>query len=146
MDKQGLSQEKIKNSGKKYIITDFCFTHRSLNGAYRLFRQHDVLGTKNIIHTDVEECISNHQLRRELHKKLKYCHFKQYSFVNKAYFLKDVPNGITDTSQESLETKLIWFNLLDNYMQKTPPKKIDIKKLSFIQKLKQNVCHIFKKD
>lgn len=43
----GLDKEHIENSGKEYIIIDYCYTGKSLDATYRILTGNELLGNKN---------------------------------------------------------------------------------------------------
>lgn len=115
LETKGLTKEKIENSDKKYIIMDYCVSGNSLDGAAELLKREDLLG-QSLEKANVRECLD-----KKLYKTIKshffLNNFKDYSFVNKAYYLEDIPNAYIDTQNADIETRLGWFALLDNAMQ-----------------------------
>jgi len=130
LETKGLTKEKIQSSNKKYIIMDYCITGDSLKGASNLIKREDVLGDKNIVKKDVLKCISNTVLRKKADNYLFACEFKPYAYVNKAIFLNQVPHREVKTKTNDLKVKLMWFKLLDNYMEKSASPKTLLEKIS----------------
>ncbi|MDE6138253.1 MAG: hypothetical protein K2F57_02145 [Candidatus Gastranaerophilales bacterium] len=108
----GLGRKNIESSGKKYILTDFCQTGRSLIGAENIFKSEYVWGNKlgNIFRADFMDVISaidekslyeysgklfknpkdKFDLYARLNDALLRCDYKKYSAINKANSFKEV--------------------------------------------------------
>ena len=115
----GLSKNKIKSSGKKYIIMDYCATGASLEGATTLLTRADILGNKNIQSMSVIDCIQDISEANRLNSVLICCGLKHFSFVDKAYSLDSVPSAVKNpNTRADLLCKLFWFKLLDNEMNR----------------------------
>ena len=118
LDSLGLGKGKIKNSDKQYIITDFCCTGCSLMGAENLFKSKYVWdGPKNVSKMDFlsdwamvnDTSVINDFMSGE---------YKKLAFVSRCCSLSDCANRTINPMIEPRQTKLIWFKLLDNQMQK----------------------------
>ena len=118
LNKIGLNRKQISHSKKTYVITDYCNTGESLNGAKRLLTEPDVLGSKNIEAVDVLTTIKSPYYRNEVKNTLQACKYKKFAFVKQAHKLEDIPSANIDPQKAELDQKLVWFNLLDN--QVTP--------------------------
>ncbi|GEM_PF-6864241 len=134
LNSKGLSKEELKNKKTKYVIMDYCATGKSLDGAYNLFTDKDVLGEKHVYALDINDCIDDFADASSLEAHLCTCSFKRYAYVGRAERLKDVPSA-AKIPEGSMHDKLFRFKLLDNEMQrqKTAPKHTEPQKQSFFK-------------
>ena len=101
---------------KNYVLTDYCITENSLQGAVNLFKY--IWGSKmNIFSLNFTEVISKsyekslgNQLKNFLYNET----FKPYSFVEQCMELGDVENSFVNIKKAPANKKLVWFKLLDN--------------------------------
>ena len=101
---------------KNYVLTDYCITENSLQGAVNLFKY--IWGSKmNIFSLNFTEVISKsyekslgNQLKNFLYNET----FKPYSFVEQCMELVDVENSFVNIKKAPANKKLVWFKLLDN--------------------------------
>lgn len=117
LEGQGLTKEEL-NSGKQYVIMDYCHTGESLKGAKRILTRDCLLGKKNVHSLDVMDCIPDKKFAKEMEDVLYRQLYKGFSFVQKALFLHNAADSIIDTTKADMVTKLGWFGLLDSYMTK----------------------------
>jgi hypothetical protein len=120
----GLSEDKIKNLGKNYIITDFCCTGSSLSGAENLFKSKLVWNNpQNVSTIDfISDWAANNYI--SIINDFMRGEYKKYSFVNRCCKLSDCANKIKNTAIATRQIKLVWFNLLDKEMQKQSKKGV----------------------
>ncbi len=132
-----LSKKDIMNSGKNYILMDYCISGNSLRGAKQLFTSDFVWGNKknNIYAIDLMRLLSNfedynvlegkkdcsiyYNLQRLLENSFYYSEYKPYSLIGRAENLGDTIRAsekICNLGEISRETKLVWFKLLDTIM------------------------------
>ena len=140
LSSNGLSKEEIEKSDKKYIIMDYCYTGGSLKGAETLLTRDDVLGKKNIRALDVLKCVQDlsgaaslpeeyshiaysSEEEESLHVYMFYSKAKKFSFVSRVSCLKDIPKAVVDTTKTTVESRLMRFKLLDNFMRSKPKKQ-----------------------
>lgn len=120
LDSIGLSETNLNNSGKQYIVSDFCFSGMSLAGVKRLFESDFLFGKRDNIHyVNVADLVSDNvdcctKLRQDLYESA----FKRFSFVSNSHCLSETAKRIKDTKKESFATRLFWFKLLDDAMTK----------------------------
>lgn len=111
----GLSKEYIENSGKQYVITDYCHTGFSLEGANCLLKSiWD--NPKNLIVKDfmLDWAIKNE--REAILYDFAISEFKFLSFVSRCNNLEKSSHSYLHPLLEPEKTKLVWFKLLDNEM------------------------------
>lgn len=101
---------------KNYVLTDYCITENSLQGAVNLFKY--IWGSKmNIFSLNFTEVISK-SYEKSLGNQLKIFlyneTFKPYSFVEQCMELGDVENSFVNIKKAPANKKLVWFKLLDN--------------------------------
>ncbi len=152
LDSVHLSKKDIETSGKNYILLDYCSSGDSLKGAERLFKSDLVWGNskRNIYAVDFINAISRvkdvnsnvineglgayeDSIVNKFSHYLLVSKFKNISMVGKAHYFKDtlgaLPENIIKNADK--ETKLVWFNLLDNTLSKNKDKipNLEIKPL-----------------
>lgn len=120
--KHGLNREGITNSGKQYVIMDFCLSGASLRGAEKLLTRSDLLGDKNIKAMDIKDCIKDKKFAASLHNELTFCNYKHFSFVDTCYSVPEMDSAMINTEKADIVQKLMWFKLLDNEMR--PPESV----------------------
>ena len=145
LESKNLSKENIQNSGKNYIIMDFCSTGKSLKGAEQLFKSDYIYGNnKNIYAVDFIQLIKNidpisYKEITDQNKDINFLDtllqdlfcskYKKLATVHHTCRLKDVydktPEEIIKNADK--ETKLLLFKLLDYQMTKNKNKNFDIK-------------------
>ncbi len=144
LEKNNLSRKTIETSGKNYILTDYCVSGLSLEGAEWLFKSDLVWGNKkrNIFTVDFLKLLNSVTFNQEAFDTLKSCHinkvidnmlfeseYKKFAFVGQADYLYSIPKSSPQKimSNASKSTKLVWFHLLDNEMTNRGVDKFNIK-------------------
>jgi hypothetical protein len=117
----GLNKEIVEKSKKKYIVMDYCSSGASLKGGTHILQREDVLGNSDKISScDVMECLPSKDDRIRLEGYLYSGLFKKYAFVKSSTYFDNIMKNTVNPQEEELKTKLVWFKLLDNQMQKEP--------------------------
>jgi hypothetical protein len=111
----GLSKEDVENSGKQYVLTDYCYTGFSLEGANCLLKS-IWENPKNLISKDfmMDWAIKNEQ--EVILNDFARSEFKFLSFVSRCNNLGKCAQSYINPLLEARKTKLTWFKLLDNEM------------------------------
>ena len=117
----GVTKDKVKASGKKYIITDFCFSGASLRGANMLFKSSRLLGDLPNIYIENIDSLMPATSKANNFKDAFRCFLyesklKRYAFVNKNLNLKNTSDSVVNPQKANKSVKLMWFKLLDNFM------------------------------
>lgn len=142
-----LSRSDIENSGKNYILTDYCFTGESLLGVDQLFKSDLIWGNKkkNIYSVDILKAIdsienSEKYIDDELlesvgtfsnlcEEELLQSKYKCFSLVGRAESFDETlnaePNNVISKFQGN--EKLMMFHLLDTALSNTKPPKLKFK-------------------
>ena len=135
----GLSKEDVEKSGKKYILTDYCFLGRSLIGSEFLFKSDMVWGAKNknIYSADVMRILDNYTIgdpianlldktsnknNVDYYQIIKHALWQQRlkysSFVGKSSKLGDALKASKSYKSERKifndTREVLWFKILDN--------------------------------
>lgn len=126
---QGLEKDKISSSEKHYVIIDYTYTGDSLRGAKKLLTRDDLLGDKNISAVSVNDCIKDDNICSHLDSDLMSCNYKDFSFVDTAPNLLEIPSAAINTRKADYSSQLMWFKLLDNQM--TKPKEVSFQPKEF---------------
>lgn len=146
----GLGRKEIENSGKNYLLIDYCYSGESLRGAEQLFKSELVWGNvkQNIFAVDVLKAIDRVEepsdpAHKDLISYMKYAgadtfasicakmlltaSFKQYAAVGAAKTFADTLYAVPEKVLPNLnkDEKLFWFNLLDSVLDK--PKTVNLK-------------------
>ena len=130
----GLSKEDVQKSKKHFILTDFCATGQSLNGARLLFESDRMYGNlSNFHHQDVSWSIPHSlwDFRLSLRDYFLNSKFKRYSFVQKCDRLENTEASVFNTKKAPGDAKLVWFKMLDNFMRRKKTNISDLKKEYF---------------
>ena len=134
----GLDKKTVENSGKNYVIMDYCHTGKSLNGAYTILTSDSLLGnTKNNISVASiynVTSLTDFSMANKLDHNLATMKYKIYSFVDKFYGkMTDLETALdykklgNKINQETM--KLFGFALLDSQFSKNPiPNEVTLKK------------------
>lgn len=122
LESVGLTKEKINKSGKRYILMDFCFSGQSLKSANNLFKSDKLFGENSNISTEdiynlIPDSNNVYNLKKITMQYLYESKFKPYSFVKKNIDLAKTKEAINTPKTVSKTTRLMWFRLLDNFMQ-----------------------------
>lgn len=126
----GLDEDVVKNSGKKYVLTDYCSTGYSLSGAKKLFKFIFGKDNENIFAFDItrffdfidkKAFLQNNKIdinfvRAKLESNLFCSKYKIFSTVNHCKQLSKAVCSEKDLSQDIRSVKLFRFKLLDNEM------------------------------
>lgn len=115
----GLTKEAIEKSDKKFIITDYCCTGRSLNAATQFLKIDQLLGnSENIVPVSFLDLIQDEGLNLRLEPILFWHGLKDHSFVSSIRELSSVKEMANNPdARQSLEDKLTWFTLIDRQMR-----------------------------
>lgn len=146
-----LTKRDIENSGKNYILIDYCSTGDSLKGAERLFKSDLVWGNRkrNIFAVDFINAISGLRAKNSIllgvdnndcnekrivnafSQYLLTSRFKNLSLVGKSRYFKDTQDALPSEMIKNIDkkSKLVWFHLLDTVLSKD---KVDIPNLKII--------------
>lgn len=159
LNKLNLSKKQVEQSGKNYILMDFCYSGDSLKGAEFLFKSDYVWGPNaNIFAVDFLEALSKYEMPTMKHSYLVagtdndnllyrvFCgsKFKSYTQIRRATTLGETERAsltpIPKDKKANKERELMWFRLLDNAMQpqnltNIKPKKENNNPSVFIQKI-----------
>ena len=142
LSQHNLSRHNIETGGKNYILTDYCTSGLSLEGAETLFKSDLVWGNckNNIFAVDFLKIFDNitfqpqkfsrtlqveinksdsHHIKNLLEYKLFSSKYKKFSFVERSESLSETPLAAAEQTVKNKDkkVKLVWFNLLDNEMQ-----------------------------
>lgn len=136
LNTHNLSRKDIETGGKNYILTDYCVSGLSLDGAEQLLKSELVWGNKknNIYSVDFIKLLDNitydqnslpnplqiyTNINRKIKNTLYESEYKQFSFVGTANYFSSMlaasPERIIPFADKA--TKLAWFHLLDTEMQ-----------------------------
>ena len=111
----GITEEKIKKGDKKYIITDYCISGKSLDGAENLLNM--TFNCNNLfIKEDFLQQLGDENIKEITDRYLNRCDFKDFSFVKESYDIKNNSKKIIHPFLAKRSKKLVWFKLLDNEM------------------------------
>ena len=112
----GLTDETINESGKKFVVMDYCCSGQSLEGGTNLLRR--VFGnSENIVSENPMDLLDENILKYGCNILFFDCAYKRFSFVNKSNHLSETVNSVRDLKKADYVVKLVWFKLLDNVMQ-----------------------------
>ncbi len=144
--KRNLSRKDIETSGKNYILTDYCVSGLSLEGAEQIFKSELVWGNKkkNIFAVDflklldavtydknsLPETLKNYpDIPSRLKNILFSSRYKPYSFVGSANFFYKMKDNSSEKiiSVSDKATKLVWFHMLDYEMSNRGINRFSIK-------------------
>lgn len=134
LDTVGLTDEKIKNSDKTFILTDYCFSGQSLKATKNLFKSDKFFGqNSNIYIEDIDNMIPAIDNIYNFKDSVKHClyesKFKPYSFVKKNTDLSKTKDAINTPKEVKKGTRLMWFKLLDNFMSGVKPSSNDLNEI-----------------
>ena len=134
-----LSRSDIENSGKNYILIDYCLSGNSLKGAEQLFKSDFVWGNKkrNIFAVDILRLMENfedsdnlsklssynlgYRVNRQLENILYDSEYKAFATIGNSPTLADTiraTQGVSDLGATVRERKFVWFKLLDSVIAK----------------------------
>lgn len=134
LDSVGLTKENIKNSDKKFILTDYCFSGQSLKATKNLFKSDEFYGQdSNIFIEDIDNMIPAINNIYNFRDSVRHClfesKFKPYSFVKRNKDLSKTKDAINTPNQVKKGTRLMWFKLLDNFMSGVKPSSNDLNEI-----------------
>ena len=114
----GLTKEEVHNSGKKYVIADYCINGDSLAGAQVLLKSPSLLGAnENIVGWNViKDYVAANPKDSKINDVMSRCSFKLFAFVDKCGWLGDMQKAVINPEKASESTRLYWFRILDNFM------------------------------
>lgn len=134
LEEKHLTKQNIETSNKHYILTDYCVSGFSLQGAEQLFKSNLVWGNKkNNIHAvdfikildKFDNKASNNTMNKEMktinvHQKLERIlydeEYKPFATIGRAISLNNTTKAskiILNSFNTPRETKLAWFNIID---------------------------------
>ena len=133
---KNLSRSDVEKSGKNYILLDYCYTGQSLTGINQLFKSDLVWSNRkqNIFTVDLEEIIPKdnpNPVLSSLYDDLYLNLYKEYSFVDKSLNFKSTVDsqGKKVISNKEQSVKLLWFKLLDNFVNRKTTSQINLSQL-----------------
>ena len=98
----GLNRNKVQNSGKKYIITDYCYTGSSLKGAKNPLTEPDLLRYENVETVNIIDTIQDKSLRNYFKRELNNCSYKDISFAEQSYRLKETADHVINPQKADM--------------------------------------------
>lgn len=126
LSKFGVKRENFSDHDRKLIVMDFCCSGESLKAGTNLVKKALNLDD-NVVPVNPYILLENSKLKSGYYVSLLESAYKQFSFVKKSNSISDSPNAFRDVKKADYETKLVWFKLLDNAVNKS---KTDINELS----------------
>ena len=132
LEKIGLGKEQVKNSGKSYVLIDYCSSGDSLKGAEFLFKSDYVWGPESKVYAvDVLDALAKYDIPEFesvqlpgiplLSKSFCASHLKAYSKVGRSLSLGETEKAVSMPVKLGRllhkEREFIWFRILDNAMQ-----------------------------
>ena len=136
LEMNNIAKKDIESSNKHYVLIDYCASGMSLKGAEQLFKSDLVWGNKNknIHAVDIINYMKNFDETslkkykeelfpndRSITSALEYnlidSRYKSYSTITKSRNLEETINASKEkfeTDKTPRETKLVWFQLMDD--------------------------------
>ncbi|MCR5266337.1 MAG: hypothetical protein K6E29_07065 [Cyanobacteria bacterium RUI128] len=120
LDSIDLSADKVNESGKYYVLLDYCYTGSSLHGGYNLLTSNLLLGKNPRI--QMANIMSYIPHKDPLYDRLEgymcACRLKEYSEVKCCKNLENAAESFYAPGELSRDARLMQFKLLDNVMRK----------------------------
>lgn len=127
----GITKSKVENSGKHYVILDYCSTGQSLQGANVLFKSDLILGNKkrNVHAIDFIKLLKStlitnkdreftENLIDSMEYKLEYSLYKDLALIKKCHRLDNTTNCKLNAKDLDYKSNLTLFRILDAVVNK----------------------------